>query len=275
MKSRFHNLLRSTAFTLSLISLGIAEIPSKATVLFSQDFNSSSSISSYIGSGPGQWNAFAGSYVSVGIVNSALSYTRGSSGSGSFSRTTPLNPPPEAIMYKFILNVTGNSATTANAAIWQVGSGFGTASAIETDTRVHSRFGIDLTGTAFAQNTYRFIDQNNGIPSQDFSGPKLVTWVINNSGRPLNYSIPNKGSFSVGNDHWDMWVGNQQVFNEIGAVTAGQSLSNLKFFYGKGSGTITMDDFQISTLSNVPEPRWAGVMAATFAVVAVVFRAKR
>ncbi|HRH03945.1 MAG TPA: hypothetical protein PK809_13835, partial [Bacteroidia bacterium] len=96
------------------------------TPLFTQNFNSSSTLSNYINSSSpnnGQFNAITtSSGMTASITGSALQFVR-TSGTGSFSRTTNFSQIPSGIIYKFDLNVTASSQT-GTVARWQVGDGF-------------------------------------------------------------------------------------------------------------------------------------------------------
>jgi hypothetical protein len=251
----------------------LSSICSSGTILFNQDFSAGGTLSQYIGSGPGKWDAFGtSSGMSAGISSGALVFTR-TAGTGSFSRSTDLSSPaPDSLIYRFDLNVTGNTASANNAATWQVGSGFGTANQAESVSFVHSRFGINLTGTPTMPNTFQFIDQKGGAPTADFKGSQAMTWILNNSGKTLSYQAPNNTVQTVANDSWDLWAGTTRVFDDISAETATRSLTDLKFAYTGGNGSIVMDNFEIST---VPEPRWTGLLAVGFVGLVVLCRRVR
>ena len=228
--------------------------PAYASVIFSQDFSSSPNgpVSAYVNSASpnsGQWNAVgsSGSGVTVAVANGSLQYTRATANVGSFSRTTDFSPAPDALIYKFDLTVSLNSVAQTSAAVWQVGSGFGTANAAETVGLVHSRFAINFTSTP---GTFQF-REISGSDSVNFSGPQSVTWVINNSGSTLSYLAPDSTMQTIGNDKWELWAGNTLVFSERAATISGQSLTDLKFAFADGSGAISMDNFQITA---IPEP---------------------
>ncbi|WP_313717218.1 hypothetical protein, partial [Kaistella carnis] len=99
--------------------------------LFTQDFNSSSVLATYSNATSptnGQFNSIgsSGSGMTVSINSGQLRFAR-TSKAGSYSRTTDFSPTPTGLIYKFDVTVSGNSGATTNAAIWQVGSEYGTA----------------------------------------------------------------------------------------------------------------------------------------------------
>ena len=256
----------STAAIVAAIGF-YSSIPAGAAVIFSQDFSSSPEgpVSTYVNSSSpdsGQWNAIStsGAGTTVGVTGGALTYTRGVANVGSFSRTTDFNPTPDALIYSFVLTVSGNSVAQTTAATWQVGSGFGTANAAEANASVHSRFAVNFTTT---DGTFQFRDIGGGANSGNFSGSQSVTWIINNSGSAMSYVAPDSSIQTIADDAWDLWAGSVQVFDEIGATTTGQSLTDLKFAFVAGSGIIAMDNFSIQA---VPEPTTIalGIFAAAF-----------
>src|SRR5438128_2532075 len=102
----------------------------RGTLIFDQNFNSSGTVSDYVSATPDshQFNAISssGAGTVVSISGGALSYAR-TANAGSFSRTTDFSPTPDTLVYQLDLSVSGNSTATTSAAIFQVGSAYGTA----------------------------------------------------------------------------------------------------------------------------------------------------
>lgn len=242
-------------------------------VIFSQDFSTSTSVSAYVNSSnpdSGQWNAISrGS-----IADGGLSFTRGSS-VGSFTRSTDLASAPQAVIYRFSVSVIGPTSRTKNAAVWQVGSAFSpTTSSRESSTKVHSQFAIDFEDSS---GGYSFSNPTTGVDytGTSFSKKFSITWVINNSGEALQYTAPNNSTRTVENDQWDLWCGSKPVFLGEESTTESRPLTDLKFAFTAGSGTIWMDDFSIETVPAVPEPAATGALAAAFlAVFAIVSKVR-
>jgi hypothetical protein len=255
------------------ISGGLSLISTtEAGVIFSQDFASAPNgpVSAYVGSPPNnqQFDTinWTGTGMSGGIVDGALSYSRSGSGSGWFARVTDFSPVPNAIIYSFDLGITGNTTAQPMAAVWQVGYGFGTASGAEPNSLVHSRFGVGFTSTP---GSFQLLNMAGGT-SANLTGPKAITWVVNNSGAALSYLAPDNNPCLVDNNAWDLWAGDQQVFHNVGATTSGRPLADIKFAYNSGYGTVRMDNFSIRTVPPVPEPAATGVLAAGFLAVIVL-----
>ena len=221
-------------------------------VLFDQNFSSATALGSYISATPdsGQWNAIgtSGAGVTVSVAANNLAFTRAAANTGSFSRTADFTPPPTTMIYRFDLSVSGNTLAATSAAVWQLGSGFGTANSAEVNATTYARFALNLTAT---DGTFQIRDIQNLVNSGDLSGTQSIMWVLNNSGAAFSYISPLGTTSTVADDSADIWAGTSLLFSNVAVTTPTQTLADLKFSLSGGSGTITMDNFQIS----VPEPR--------------------
>ncbi|HMJ92051.1 MAG TPA: hypothetical protein VK530_19675 [Candidatus Acidoferrum sp.] len=249
--------MKTNALVLLAVALTIhlSAYATRAAVIFSQDFSSAPNgpTTAYVSANPnsGQWDAIgtSGGGTTVSVVGGALTYTRSIGNSGSYTRTD-ISPAPLGLVYSFTLTVSGNAVAQTTAATWQVGEGY--SPGINTpETEFHSRFGINFTTTA---GTFQFRDIGGGANSANFSGAQAVTWVINNSGGTMSYLAPDNTTRVVANDKWDLWAGSTQVFDERNSSLITPSMTDLKFAFNQGGGSITMDNFQIDSIEPVPEP---------------------
>jgi hypothetical protein len=218
--------------------------------IFQQDYSSSTTVSSYVNlSSPtiSQFNAIgtSGAGVVTSINSGKLRIARSGSNAGSFSRTTDFSPTPSTMMYTFDLTISGNSVAQTTAAVFQVGSAYGTANNPESNANTHSRIGLNLSSTT-GQFTLR--DIGAGTNSTAYSGTQSITWVINNSGSSLTYTAPNGTSESIADDKADVWIGNTREFNDISATTTSQLLTDLKFVFNAGTATVDIDNIVINKL---------------------------
>ncbi|MFO1500671.1 MAG: hypothetical protein U1G07_20185 [Verrucomicrobiota bacterium] len=249
-------------------------------IIFSQDFSSfpNGPIAQYVSATPtsGQWNTLSasGSGTSITVANGGLTVTRGTSGGSGFSRTTDFTPTPESLMFKFSFSLNQSTAPADTAAVWQVGSGFSSdPSSAEPGANVHSQFALRITDT---KGSFTLRDPKSGNQSSVYTGGFPITWVINNSAGPLEYTAPNGTSQTVGQDRWDLWYGGSRVLAGQQAETPGQSLSDIKFAFASGSGAVTLDNISINNLSVVPEPAMAGtVTGALVAVMTFIAKMRR
>ena len=220
--------------------------------LFTQDFESSTNLSSYVNlTSPtnGQFNAIgtSGAGTVVSINANKLRFTRTGANAGSFSRTLDFVPTPTSLIYQFDVTVSGNSSPETTAAIWQVGSGYGLANGAERNDNTHSKLGLNI-GSTSGQFSLRNI--RSSINSASFLGKQTVTWYINNTGGLLTYTAPDASTQNVQDDTFDVWIGNTQVFNDIPVTTPTVPLANLKFVFSGGSATIDIDNIRINPIPN-------------------------
>jgi hypothetical protein len=248
-------------YLITAASLCAGLLNSAADVIFSQDFSAGPPISQYVGSPPNdhQFDTINWSGGTGGIVNNALQFTHNGTSSSWFARTTPFSPTPSAVIYSFDLSVSDNIQAQPTTAVWQVGSGFHTSSGAEQTSLVHSRIGIGFNASA---GSYNLLDMNGNSVSE--SGNKAITWVINNSGVDLTYLGPDNKSYTLADDSYDLWADNSEVFHNVHSSAPTRPLSNIKFTFDGGYGTIRMDNINVRTVQPVPEPTATGLIAIGF-----------
>ncbi|MGV9002402.1 hypothetical protein, partial [Flavobacterium sp.] len=239
---------------LFLMYLGLV-INSYSQELFRQDFNSSSTLTSYFGAPitNGKFDAITTSGSSTATINSnALQFVRGS-GITSFTRNTNFSPAPTAIIYQFDLTVNGADANSTQAATWQVGNNYSTSkNGLESNSDTYAQMAIDFRSSG--SGAFRFNDVSNGDQSSNFSYGTMysITWVINNSGSTITYISPSGSTETVGNDRVDFWVGTTRVFNDATVESSGDAIQDMKFAFTGSTGTLKMDNFVIQSM-NTPQ----------------------
>ena len=216
--------------------------------LFTQNFSSSTTVANYIGAGANLFDQIvnSGGTNTLTITNGALQFARLSTGTTmSFSRTTDLHTPAStAIMYKFDLNVSAGLATQNNTGLWQVGTNFSTTNAAEA-TNIYAQFQTDwVSGTSWRIN--------GTAPTFTTGSSQTITWVMNNTGGTISYTNPLGASETVGDDQQDLWVGTTEILNNVAVTTPAGSITDLKFSWNSGTGTLAMDNFVITDLGQAP-----------------------
>jgi hypothetical protein len=242
----------------------------RAEIIFSQDFSSSTSLSSYTDAtapDSGQWNAISsgGSKMVISIADGALGFARSGANTGSFSRTTDFNPAPQALIYRFDLQLSAVTTAAKGAAVWQVGSGFTTANGLEPNASVNSQFALNICDKT---GGYSFRDLATGTDSpaegSSYSGKSRITWVVNDSAEPVTYLAPNSHTVTLAADQWDLWLDWVPLFSGRAPTSPDQPLTDLKFAFTGGLGTLCMDNFSIENLEVVPEPAATATLCAGF-----------
>ena len=249
------NLALALSFCLPMLST--------AQVIFTQNFNASTTLTDYHNVAPtehqfdfigiaGTTSANAGSSVNnASSLNKLRAYRF--AGVYAFARTTDFvqNATPSVLKIKFKINVISHTATTTSpgGGSFSVGSGFAaSATAEDTLVTVHSRLAFGFVGNLSPS----FFLRTGVTNSATYNTEQDVSWYINNSGASINYINPNGvGSTSLANDKADIWVGTTRIFSDISASVPAQNLTDFKFTFNNSGGTITVDDIEISTGSAV------------------------
>ena len=257
MKKTFPFLFR--AKNLALLVLFCLPMISRAQILFTQDFNSSTIVSTYVGSGANQFDfigvAGTGSsstYITAtGAYANKLSLQRNGN-NVAFVRSTDLAAPgPSVLRIKFKLSVPfGTAMASGTAATFYVGSGLTadalTSGELPSNASRHSQIGITIT----AASTFYLRDLGLFVNTPTYSGEQSITWYINNNGASVNYTDPAGGTSTVANDVADLWVGTTRVLT-IAAIPAGaaNNLTDFKFLFSNANGNsaIAIDDLEVST----------------------------
>ena len=245
---------RARAF-LSVAMLGLVTaglLPARAAVLFTQDFASGGTPSTYVSTTPnnGQWNAISssGAGATWSVNANALQVVR-SGNAGAFTRTTDFSPTPGATASRWTFTVSSSGGAGTAVAVWQLGSGFTTANSAEANASVHSRVGLNFTATS---GQFQLRDIGGGVNSATFSGSQTILWVVNNSGSSMTYKAPDGTDESVANDKADVWVGTTRALDEVAATTASQTLTDWKFVQSAGTSTLLLDDFLLDPVPTAP-----------------------
>ena len=104
-----------------------------------------------------------------------------------------------------------------------VGSGFSDAVDAPAFNKAYTGFGIN---TGSAQNIkickFKGTSALNNTSITNNSELKY-TWVINNSGKSLEYTDPNGETQALADGTWDLWIGNTQYINDQNRATAGNT----------------------------------------------------
>jgi Secretion system C-terminal sorting domain len=226
---------------------------SVAQNLFSQDFSSSTMVSSYIGSVSDQFDfiGVTGSGSSSVYINAnGLNLQRNSNNLG-FARTTDLaSTPPGVLKVSFTLSAPfGTAMASGTAAVFYVGSDFTAAATTTGEGSRHSSLGMTIAGS----NMFYLRELNGFTNSTTYTGQQDICWYINNSGASINYTNPSGGATALANDVADVWVGTTRIFAAIPAVTPTQNLTDFKCLFNNSNGNsaIAVDNIEISAGNSV------------------------
>lgn len=223
------------------------------TTVFEQDFQASSTVGDYIGSGVNQFTDLtASSGTSVNIASGRLLYDRTSAGgSGRFVKTTSFAGNPNTLYLQFDMEVPTSAASQSSAITLRLGSGFTDNGTIPSDATTYAKLYVNFVG---ASGGFQLRDQEGSQNSSfTYTGSQQITWVLNNSGASIPYIGPDGNSYNLANDKHQFWVGATKAFtSDLNATTATQSLSNIKMIFSGGSngtlGSVAFDNFLMRSI---------------------------
>lgn len=242
----------------------------QAQTLFSQNFNSSSTLSTYVGTGSGQFDAITpGSSNTASITGGALSLTKSANSTASFSRTTDLTTS-SALLFQFDFSVSGNSVaqvssnapSTSGTVSFYLGSGLSSNTSAESGSSITARFNIGWTTTDGQWN----LITPSGTTSANQTGSQTISWYVNNGSSSLTYTGPDASTNTVAAGAYDLWIGSTRSFAGTSVTTTGLNATDFKFRWSNSAAnaTLAFDNFAASA---IPEP---STYAAIVGVAALV-----
>jgi hypothetical protein len=154
----------------------------------------------------------------------------------------------DVVQYKFdytVSNITTLSGTGTPNYHFLVGS------SVTTDVAVaayHSK--VTFTHVASPANSW-YISGNTSTLNTTYSGTQTITLIANNSNSSRTYTAPNGLPATIGDDKYDIWVGNTLEVDELGALNTGADLSKFKFALPANTLAATFDIDNISVVAPV------------------------
>lgn len=230
-----------------------------AQTLLTENFNSSTTLSTYVGAGANQFDFIGAtggttpSASSAYISSNRVVLQRTNAGVAAISKTTDLSPTPDFLKIKFKFAVSfgadASGIASPTTGLFVVGSGFATSATTEAAANRHSNLGFTIkSGSSFY---LRDLVSSGFTNSATFTGEQQITWYINNSGSSISYANPDGSGLttSLANDRADVWVGTSLVFTNLAAATASQTLTDFKIYMNNpnGNSAVTIDDIEILT----------------------------
>jgi hypothetical protein len=244
--------------------------PVKGQIILQQNFDSSSTVATYVSATPnaGQFNAITGSGgvtvsltdIGFGATNSLVFDRSGGAGLGVLARTTDMAAQPGAVKIQFLFTAGFFSSAASGVVTFQVGSNFTSAASVEPSLNAAASVSVDLkpnagpaggdwwgwTGSAMAFAGF----QGNGFP--------LVTWVVNNRASSISYTNPNNQVVALASKTADLWMGDSglavQVFQGVSVANPAVPLTNFKMIVSGGTAQYAIDSLTVAQLGLLVEP---------------------
>jgi flagellar hook capping protein FlgD len=163
----------------------------------------------------------------------------------SFARAADLPSAPSAVICTFNVSLSGIGDAEAASQVLRMGWDFAASNGDESELHTYAALGLTAAPGADA---FQLRSPAGGGTSPVFTGTQAVSWVLNNSGRPMTYAAPNGAVEAVGDDRMDVWVGRTRVFDDVLASQPAGRITDLKWYWSRGSGVTAFDRFQIRTL---------------------------
>ena len=227
--------------------------------IFSQNFDSSTTLSDYYNSTPStnQFHSISTSGIgaTVSVSSNALVMSRISSTSNVAyaERNVDFTTIPTGMIFKFDLTVSGNTVAGTNAFSIYVGGSVISGSTAPTVANTFAKFGINVSSTDGQFQIRDITNTTNG--AHTYSGTQTITWVLNNTGFSQSYLSPSGSTETVANDKVDIWVGSVKEFDDINVATSTQTLARFKFLADQlpnDNCSITIDNIVIDNETALP-----------------------
>jgi hypothetical protein len=253
MKIKFSTFAKGSLFVFATLFFANAKL--NAQTLLVQDFNATTTVSTYVGTGTNQFDFIGVSAPSgsnlVYASSNRMTIQKYSGGAAIVKSTNLAASASGFLKIKFKINVPFNTGVTAvnTAAVFYVGSSL-VASATTTGEPASNAGRHSTLGIGFGSSGKYYLRNLNTFTQTDtLTGEQQITWFVNNNGASINYVDPAGGSSTLADDQADVWVGTTRVFSAIPAVTPATELNNFKVLFNGSSshGGISFDDFDIST----------------------------
>ena len=196
---------------LLFLSLILSNLFNAQVTVFNQNFNSSTTLSSYIGNGLPEQNQF--SDISTGnanftttINNSSLRFHRTNTGTMYAYRNFDFSTNPRFVELKLDFEASNHELNKNNVFTIFLGSDF-TEASTGSSSNFASRFGIS---TLAREGEFRLstIDNIGGAPNSPvFSGKQTIRFIVNNTNQNQNYTAPDGSNELIAAGKMDIWIG--------------------------------------------------------------------
>jgi hypothetical protein len=154
---------------------------------------------------------------------------------------------PAGIVCRFNLSLSGGGDGRETEQVLRIGAGFGNANTDEPDVNTFGRLGVRSTNPAQGFELRDLVARKS---SATFSGTQAITWALNQTGRTVHYAAPDGTLEPVADNRMDVWVGRTKVFDDMAVTRAGVALTDLKWYWGSGSGITSLDHLDVVPLED-------------------------
>jgi hypothetical protein len=173
--------------------------------------------------------------------------SRAGSGTVYVVRNVNFDGPPAALKVSFDFNAETTGGTSNSAIEVMVGQSFPNSNSAPSSGNKFSSFYIQLKSPTGTPGNWTVGATSSASPSS-YNTVQKVTWVMNKSGVEKVYTAPNGSTDTVGNNQYDLWVGNNREVNDQAVTTPAAEIQNFEIRISGGNGTYAVDNLLIEDI---------------------------
>ncbi|TZF86469.1 hypothetical protein FW774_05355 (plasmid) [Pedobacter sp. BS3] len=254
--------MKRSLLLLAFVSGSLTNAKAQYTTLFTQDFESSTAYTDYIGG--------ANKFAYINTDNSATNTISITDGKLTFAKTDASSKASAGksslaatfIKASFDFSVSGNTSESGNAVIISYGNGFTSTTGNPGIGITHSRIFIAFQSVSGKFSVLPYESPALPVPTDPsliFSGEQTISWFINNTGSAVTYPAPDGTNHNLADDSYDVWVGagnttatQKLIVNGHTAATGTVDLNSFKIGYVNSTGTIQLDNITVQSFTPLP-----------------------
>jgi hypothetical protein len=185
---------------------------------------------------------------SIGISgDGVMRLVRPGAGTVYIVRNTNFTGSPTSLMVSFDFFADTTAGTSGGALEIMLGQNFPNSNNNPATTDKHSVFFINTKNPTGTPGTWG-ITPTSGSSASAFTTQETITWYVNNSGDPIEYTGPDGSTNTVANDTYDLWVADTLFYDDQAATTGAAELNNFEIRIAGGNGTYTVDNIMITEI---------------------------
>ena len=247
-----------------LLCLGMVSLAGSAfgSVIFSQDFTGSTTVSDYFDSGSaassGKFTDIAANGKStVAIANDDLVFTDGNDDYGLYRDGLVTGSGVMSVSIVFsVSNQTGQPLFR-----FQVGSYYTTASVTDYSNQLSNIRFDDMLGRG-QTSTLRLETAGGYISSLAWDAPHTMVYLLNNSGSTQNYTGPDSVARSLDDGHITIFMDGAMAIDNAARLSGSGDLSTFRIQSNwSNNSALAIDSVVIDNTLPVPEPASLAMLA--------------
>ncbi|QHT71042.1 hypothetical protein GXP67_32520 [Rhodocytophaga rosea] len=183
------------------------------------------------------------------ITNTAsdITFVRNGQGSVYAFRNKLFSPVPNTAVIQFQLGVNSTVQNTSGAGTLMLGSNLGD-DALKPTAAARLQFNLTTINNKIS------VTSPDGTPYTSADNLNLgqnFTWVINNSGAPINYTGPDGNSYNLATGLSELWHNTTRLANNLQFQDVSQTINQIKFVMDDGTGSISLKNLRINPLATI------------------------